>query len=66
MILIAIAFLITIPLGYYAIYKWLQSFAYRIDIKWWIFALPGLIVITTALLTLSFQAIKAALANPVK
>ena len=65
-ILIGIAFLVSIPLGYYAISKWLESFAYRINITWWIFAIPGVVVIATAFLTLSSQAIRAAMANPVK
>jgi putative ABC transport system permease protein len=45
---------------------WLQNFAYRIDIKWWVFALTGGLVLLIALLTVSTQAIKAALANPVE
>jgi putative ABC transport system permease protein len=45
--------------------KWLQDFAYRISISWWIFALAGVTIILIALFTVSFQAIKAALANPV-
>ncbi len=65
-ILIAIAFVVAVPVGYYAINKWLQDFAYRINIGWWMFALAGLLVIAVALLTISFQAIKAAIANPVK
>jgi putative ABC transport system permease protein len=64
-ILISIAFVIAVPVGYYAIYKWLQDFAYRINIGWWMFALAGILVIVIALLTISFQAIKAAIANPV-
>jgi len=65
-ILIAIAFVVAVPVGYYAIYKWLQDFAYRINIGWWMFAVTGVLVIAVALLTMSFQAIKAAMANPVK
>lgn len=65
-ILISIAFVIAAPLGYYAINKWLQEFAYRIDIGWWMFLLAGILVIAIALLTMSFQAIRAAIANPVK
>ncbi|MNR35839.1 hypothetical protein D3C85_1537080 [compost metagenome] len=44
---------------------WLQDFAYRIDIKWWMFAIAGILAIVIALLTVSSQAIRAALANPV-
>jgi ABC-type antimicrobial peptide transport system permease subunit len=65
-ILIAIAFVVAVPVGYYAIYKWLQDFAYRVNISWWMFASAGILVIVIALLTMSFQAIKAAMANPVK
>ena len=65
-VLISIAFVIAIPVGYYYVYKWLENFAFRISIGWWMFALSGALVITIALITLSFQAIKAAVANPVK
>jgi putative ABC transport system permease protein len=47
-------------------HKWLQDFAYRVDIYWWVFAVAGLAAVVIALLTVSFQAIKAAVANPVK
>jgi putative ABC transport system permease protein len=46
--------------------KWLENFAYRISISWWMFMIAGLTVILIALITVSFQAIKAAIANPVK
>jgi putative ABC transport system permease protein len=49
-----------------ALSKWLQDFAYRIDISWWIFIAAGIPAILIALLTVSFQAIKAAIANPIK
>jgi len=65
-ILIAISFVVAAPAGYYAINKWLQGFAYRINIGWWMFALSGVLVITIALLVMSIQTIKAAMANPVK
>lgn len=65
-VLVAIAFVIAVPIGYYGVNMWLQGFAYRINIGWWMFVLAGGLVILIALLTLSFQAIKAALANPVK
>jgi len=65
-ILISIAFLIAIPVSYYFINKWLQDFAYRINIGWWMFALAGILIIALAMITMSFQAIKAAIANPVK
>jgi putative ABC transport system permease protein len=47
-------------------YNWLQNFAYRIDIQWWVFLVAALIALLIALITISFQAIKAAIANPVK
>jgi putative ABC transport system permease protein len=46
--------------------KWLQDFAYRIDITWWMIAAAGIVAIVIALITISFQSIKAAMANPVK
>ena len=64
--LILISCVFSFPLAYWAIHNWLQDFAYRINISWWIFALSALISIVIALFTISFQAIKAALANPVK
>jgi len=65
-ILISIAFVIAVPIAYYFVNKWLQDFAYRIAIGWWMFALAGALVIAIALLTMSFKAIRAAIANPVK
>jgi putative ABC transport system permease protein len=65
-ILIAIAFVVSVPVAWYFINKWLENFAYRINIEWWMFALAGILVIAIALITMSFQAIKAAVANPAK
>jgi putative ABC transport system permease protein len=64
--LVAIAVLIASPLAWWAMNKWLQSFEYRIHISWWIFVLAGCTAMMIAVLTVSFQAIKAAIANPVK
>ena len=64
--LVLLAFLIAGPLGWYAMHSWLGNFAYRIDLSWWIFALAGVTITALALLTVSYQALKAALANPVK
>jgi len=64
--LVLIAFIISAPLAYYIMHTWLQDFAYRINIEWWVFAAAALLSITIALATISFQAIKAAVANPVK
>lgn len=57
---------IAIPVGYYAMNKWLQGFAYRIGIHWWMFAAAALVALSIALLTVGLQAVKAAVANPVK
>jgi putative ABC transport system permease protein len=64
--LICIAFIISIPITWWAMHSWLSNFAYRINMSWWIFLLSGIIAVAIALITVSFQAIKAALANPVK
>jgi putative ABC transport system permease protein len=64
--LVVVAMLIATPIAWYGMNKWLQAFAYKINISWWMFALAGLMAIFIALFTVSFQAIKAALANPVK
>ena len=64
--LVLIAIVIASPIAYYAMNKWLQDFAYRIDIEWWYFALAGLLAVNIALLTVSFQSIRAALMNPAK
>jgi putative ABC transport system permease protein len=63
-VLIAIAFIVAVPLGYYAIYRWPEQFAYRIHIGWRIFAVAGVSVVVVALLTMAFQTPKAAVANP--
>jgi ABC-type antimicrobial peptide transport system permease subunit/AraC-like DNA-binding protein len=65
-ILIAIAFAIAAPIAWYYMHQWLQAYVYRINISWWLFAAGGLASIIIALATISFQAIKAAMANPVK
>ncbi len=63
--LVLIAIVIASPIAWYAMNRWLQDFAYRIDIEWWVFALAGLLAVGIALLTVSFQSVKAALMNPV-
>lgn len=63
--LVVIAIVIATPIAWWAMNKWLQNFAYRIQIKWWMFVLAGITGIALALITVSFQAIKAAMANPV-
>ena len=64
--LVLIAFLIAGPLGWYVMHSWLRDFAYRINISWWIFVLSGAVALLIALLTVSHQALRAAMANPVK
>ncbi len=63
---VVLALLIASPIAWYFMNNWLQDFAYRINISWWVFAIAGLIAIIVAFLTISFQALKAANANPVK
>jgi putative ABC transport system permease protein len=64
--LVAIALLISCPLAWYGMHQWLQGFAYRTDISWWLFPMAGGIALLVAWLTVSFQAIRAAIANPVR
>jgi ABC-type antimicrobial peptide transport system permease subunit len=66
LLLVLIALLIASPLAWWAVHAWLQDYAYQIPVHWWIFALAGLIAIFISLATVSFQAIKASVANPVK
>ncbi|XHR97887.1 ABC transporter permease [Mucilaginibacter sp. UC70_90] len=63
--LVLISIAITTPLAWYLMNKWLQDFAYRISIQWWVLVLAGVVAIIIAVATVSFQSIKAALANPV-
>jgi len=62
--LVLIANGIAFPLAWWAADKWLQEYAYRIDVEWWVFAVAGIVALLIALITISFQAIKAAIANP--
>jgi putative ABC transport system permease protein len=64
--LVVVAVLIASPIAWYAMNKWLQDFAYRINIEWWVFVLSGGLAVFIAFITVSFQSIKAAIANPVK
>lgn len=64
--LVLMAIIIASPIAYYLMEKWLQDFEYKVEISWWIFVLAGISAIVVALLTVSYQAIKAALMNPVK
>ncbi|HSZ84834.1 MAG TPA: ABC transporter permease [Puia sp.] len=64
--LIVISFLIAAPVAWYIMNAWLQNYTYRVNISWWVFAGAGILSVLIAILTISFQAIKAAVANPVK
>ncbi|MCW3091925.1 MAG: transporter permease [Ferruginibacter sp.] len=64
--LVFVGALIAFPIAWYSMHKWLEDFAFRVDMSWWIFAFAGFIALLIALATVSFQAIKAAMANPVK
>jgi ABC-type antimicrobial peptide transport system permease subunit len=64
--LVGLAYLIAAPIAWYAMFKWLQGYPYRVPILWWVFALAGFLSVFIALATVSYQAIRAATANPVK
>ncbi|MBC7828345.1 MAG: ABC transporter permease [Chitinophagaceae bacterium] len=64
--LVILSFFIAMPIAWYFMHAWLQDFAYRTEIGWWVFVLAGSIAVLIAVFTVSFQAIKAAIANPVK
>jgi putative ABC transport system permease protein len=64
--LVGLALVLALPLAWYGMHRWLQDFAYRTELDWWVFALAGAIALAIALLTVSFQSIRAALMNPVK
>jgi putative ABC transport system permease protein len=64
--LVVIAVVLASPIVWWVMHKWLQDYAYRIRIEWWVFVLTGVTITGLALLTVGFQAIKAAVANPVK
>ncbi|MGH2644880.1 MAG: ABC transporter permease, partial [Chitinophagaceae bacterium] len=64
--LVIIAIVIAIPVGWFVMNKWLENFAYKTNISWWIFLIAAVIAILIAVLTVSWQAIRAAVANPVE
>lgn len=64
--LVFIAIIIATPVAWFAMHSWLQAFAYRINLSWWVFVAAGVIAVVIAFATISFQSIKAAIANPVK
>jgi len=64
--LVCFAGLIALPIAYFSLHQWLESYMYRIELSWWLFLIPVVIVIGIALCTVSFQTVKAALTNPAK
>jgi len=64
--LVILSFVIASPIAWLLMNDWLKTFPYRISINWWVFGLTGLLSVIIAILTVSYQAIKAAIANPVK
>ena len=64
--LVVIAFLIATPLAYFVMYNWLKDFPNRISIEWWVFVIAGVVAFLITLVTVSSQAIKAAISNPIK
>ena len=64
--LVFISFVIAAPVAWLFMHQWLENFAYRINISWWIFVVAGITALFTALFTISFQAVRVAVANPVK
>jgi putative ABC transport system permease protein len=65
-ILVIIAFVIATPVAWYVMHKWIQNFAYRTELSWWIFGVAGFLALAIALLTVSFQSWRAATRNPVE
>jgi putative ABC transport system permease protein len=64
--LVVISCLVAFPLAYWAMHNWLANYEYHINMQWWVFLVAGLAAVLIALLTVSFQSVKAAIANPVK
>jgi putative ABC transport system permease protein len=64
--LVGLAIAIAVPIGWWAMSKWLEGFAYREQLQWWVFVLAGFIAVFIAIITVSFQSVKAALMNPVR
>ena len=63
---VLIAFLIACPIAYYAMHQWLQNFAYKTELSWWVFAAAGIVAMAVAVLTVSWQSWRAATRNPVE
>jgi len=63
---VMVSFLLAAPLAWWGMYTWLRNYPYRVDIQWWVFALAGVLSAAIAVVTVSWQAIRAAMANPSK
>jgi putative ABC transport system permease protein len=66
LMLVLISFGVATPIAWFAMYKWLQNYPYRVSIEWWVFALAAVLSVAIALFTVSFQAVRAGLANPAR
>jgi len=66
LVLVIIAIIVACPIAWYALHKWLENFAYKTDLSWWIFALAGILAIGIAILTVSYQSWRTATRNPVE
>jgi len=66
LILVLLAFLLATPVAWWAMHHWLENFAYHVALEWWVFLLAGIMALLIALITVSFQAVRVAMANPVK
>ncbi|MEH6680568.1 MAG: ABC transporter permease [Sediminicola sp.] len=64
--LVLIAIVISVPFSWYAMHRWLESYAYQVEVKWWVFAASGIVALLIAILTIGFHAVKAANVNPIK
>ncbi len=66
LILVLISFFIAIPIIWYVMQRWLEGYAYKVEIEWWMYGTAGLLALMIAIFTVSFQSVRAAMANPVK
>ena len=66
LVLVLVSLIIATPLAWYGMNQWLQNYAFRTEITWWIFGFSGIVAVFIAIITVSFQAIKAAMSNPVE
>ena len=65
LVLVLVAFVVAVPVAWYVLQQWLEGFAYRVAMPWWIFALAGLLATAIAMFTVGLQSVRAATANPV-